>query len=317
MYVRKEAVLSSRIEGTQASLSDVLAYESGVRGTDDDLIDVTEVYNYVDAMNHGLARMTDLPLSLRLLREIHERLLSGTRGGELTPGEFRTSQNWIGPSGCTLDGAVFVPPPPGSLQDHLSALERYIRDEDQTPALVRCGVAHAQFETIHPFLDGNGRLGRLLISLMLHDRGVLSRPLLYLSAYFTEHKTEYYAWLMRVREEGEWEGWLRFFLEGVREVATGAVDTARRVLVMQREHRELVARESGRSAHPANLLERLARTPVLDVRRVAELLGTSIPTANALVAEFERIGLLREMTGRLRDRVFRYEPYLVLLRGDA
>lgn len=317
MYVRKEAVLSSRIEGTQASLSDVLAYESGLRSeAPARFSDVREVYNYVEALNHGLERLPDLPLSLRLLREVHAKLLEGVRGGEKAPGAFRRTQNWIGAPGCSLDEAVFVPPPAASLLDHLSGLERYIRGTDKAVTLVRCGVAHAQFETIHPFLDGNGRLGRLLVSLMLHERGVLERPLLYLSAYFTARKTEYYDWLMRVRERGDWEGWLCFFLEGVREVATEAFATAKKVLELQRDHRALVERASGRGANALRLLDQLALYPVINVKRVADLLEISIPTANSLVARFESLGFLQEITGKQRDRVFRYEPYLELLRGD-
>ena len=200
---------------------------------------MSEVYNYVRALNHGIARLPDLPLSLRLLKEIHSVLMEGVRGGDKQPGEFRRSQNWLGPEGCTIEDATFIPPPWQDLQQHLANLEAFIRQEDNLPTLIRCGVAHAQFETIHPFLDGNGRLGRLLITLMLSEREVLSRPLLYLSAYFTSRKTEYYDWLTRVREEGDWEGWLSFYLDGVREVATEAVSTAKSDFDLQRNNPEL------------------------------------------------------------------------------
>ncbi len=310
MYVRKEAVLSSRIEGTQASLDDVLAYEAGVPAEDDEPADVEEVFNYVRALNHGLARLPDLPLSLRLLREVHAILLEDVRGGDKTSGAFRKSQNWIGPSGCTLAGAIFVPPAPLDMIEPLADLEAFARRRDEMPTLVRCAIAHQQFETIHPFLDGNGRLGRLLVTLMLSEREVLSRPLLYLSSYFTRNKNEYYAWLARVREEGDWEGWIRFFLEGVRAVAAEAVTTARAVLELQQRHRDIVRAKYGNVTNALALLDSLALHPIVTVKHVAKSISTSVPTANSLVSDFERLGLLREITGRKRGRVFRYQTYL-------
>jgi len=314
MYVRKEAALSSQIEGTQASLNDVLEYEAGVRDRNSEKVrDVEEVINYVRAMNHGLARLADLPVCLRLLREIHNELLRGVRGEDKTPGEFRTTQNWIGPMGCAPENAVFVPPPPDHITDSLANLERYIRAENDTPVLVRCGVAHAHFETIHPFLDGNGRLGRLLITLMLYERGALRQPLLYLSSYFKQHQDSYYEWLMRVRREGDWEGWLNFFLSAVGSVAEEASETARRVLAMQQEHRDLIKREEPRSTTLLSLLDVLFQKPVLDVNDAAARLGSTYKTANNAIGSLERLGLLTEITGRRRDRVYRYQQYINVL----
>jgi Fic family protein len=217
MYVRKEAVLSSQIEGTQASLLDVLEVEAQL--TTYNPFDVEEVINYVGAMNHGLTRLATLPVSLRLIREVHARLLAGVRGSQSNPGEFRRVQNHIGPPGCSLEQARFVPPPPNQLHECLADLERFIHAEDEIPVLIRVGLIHAQFETIHPFLDGNGRVGRLLITLLLCDREILRRPLLYISYYFKRNRTEYYDRLQRVRDYRDWEGWITFFLRGVFEVA--------------------------------------------------------------------------------------------------
>lgn len=316
MYVRKEAVLSSRIEGTQASLSDVLEDESGLQ-SDTRPFDVGEVRNYVRALNAGLQRLPDLPLSLRLIREIHAVLLTNARGHDRTPGEFRRSQNWIGPEGCTLDDAVFVPPPHAELQHHLSDLERYIRSDDNTPILVRAGVAHSQFETIHPFLDGNGRLGRLLITFMLCERGVLSRPLLYLSDYFTRRKSQYYAELMRVRETGEWESWLRFFLRGVADVADAAKATAQRIVALQAQDRDKVITKFPAKANLLRLLGTLYLRPTMTVQLAARLIDVSLPTANVLVSDLVSLGILHEITGRQRDRVFRYRDYYAMLSSDT
>lgn len=317
MYVKKEAVLSSQIEGTQASLSDVLEFEGAVGALGRTrLADIGEVLNYVSAMRLGLERLKELPLCLRLLREIHAELLSGVRGHERAPGEFRRSQNWIGPEGTPLDAAAFVPPPPAEMHEALFDLEAYFRATDPTPVLIRCGVAHAQFETIHPFLDGNGRLGRLLITFMLCERGVLRRPLLYLSAYFRRRQQEYYDWLTRVREAGDWEGWLRFFLTGVAQVATEAEQTAQSILALQREHQQLIGAKLPASVAARRLLDHLFERPVIDVKSAARGIEVSIPTANTLVAQFQSLGILREITGGRRDRVFRYQQYLATLSPD-
>lgn len=313
MYVRREAVLSSQIEGTQSSLQDLLDLEIGEsRGVK---ADVSEIVNYVAAMNHGLERLAELPLSGRLIREVHERLLDGVRGSGATPGEFRRSQNWIGPEGTALEDAVFVPPPVAEMRTAVSDLEKFMHERDLRPNLIDVGLVHAQFETIHPFLDGNGRVGRLLITLMLVERGILSRPLLYLSHFFKRHRAEYYDRLMAVRLSGDWEGWMRFFLGGVAETASEATETARRILEMREQHRALLL-EEGLSQHGLPILSALYDLPMINVNRASELLDVSFPTANRVIGEMEKLGLLVEVSGRRRSRVFRYEPYASLFGAD-
>lgn len=312
MFVRREAVLSSQIEGTQSSLDDVLSYELDSTATGLPR-DVAEVVNHVAAMNHGLDRLASLPLSLRLIREIHEVLMSGVRGGEKTPGEFRTSQNSIGASGATLSDASFVPPPPHELMRLLGDLESFLHDPRGLPPLVHAGVAHAQFETIHPFLDGNGRVGRLLITFLLVHGGVLERPLLYLSYFLKRHRVEYYDRLMAVRE-GDWEGWLDFFLRGVADTAEEATRTAAAILAIREEHRALVA-DLGRNA--TRLLDQLFDRPVVNVDWVKTTLSISWPTANKLVTQLAGRGVLNEVTGQRRNRLFRYAPYLALFTDAA
>jgi len=308
MYVRQEAVLSSQIEGTQSTLEDVLEYEA--TGANERPKDVADVVNYVRAMNYGLERLADLPLSLRLIREIHARLLEGVRGGERTPGEFRRSQNWIGPPGSTLNQALFVPPPVHEMQRALDNLEKFLHQDTAHPLLVQCGLAHAQFETVHPFLDGNGRMGRLLITFLLCWREALHRPLLYLSLYLKAHRAEYYDRLQAVRTDGDWEGWLRFFLTGVVEVADEATNTARAILDMREAHRQRVGDACGGTG--LALLELLYATPLVTPRVVQERLGCAYGTASKLVTRFAELGLLRETTGQQRNRRYRYEPYLAL-----
>ncbi len=316
MYVRKEAVLSSQIEGTQASLIDVLEFEADAL-TPGHPQDIGEVVNYVAAMNHGLERLRALPLSLRLIREIHGKLLAGVRGGERTPGEFRRSQNWIGPQGCTLPTATFVPPPPSALITAMGALEKFLHDETPMPVLVKVGLAHAQFETIHPFLDGNGRVGRLLITFLLCEKGILQRPLLYLSHYFKLHRQEYYDRLQAVRDHGAWEAWLAFFLSGVFQVSQDATATARQIVNLREAHRRLIQERFRRTAGTAlKLLESLYSRPFVSVQHVGEVTGLADANANNLVARFEELGLLRESTGRKRNRRFAYQSYLDLL-SDA
>jgi Fic family protein len=312
MYVRHEAVLSSQIEGTQSTLEDVLEYEMDARGPRL-AKDVEEVVNYVHAMNYGLARLSQLPLSLRLLREIHQRLMQNVRGSERSPGEFRTSQNWIGPEGCTLRDATFVPPPPHDMREALGNLERFLHEAGSLPTLILCGLAHAQFETIHPFLDGNGRVGRLLITLLLCERHVLERPLLYLSVYLKAHRLEYYDRLTAIRNDGDWEGWLRFFLRGVAEVSSAATSTARSILRLREEARQKLAS----SALGNRLLDFLFERPVLSVRAAQERLSCSYVTAANLIGELEELGVLRETTGQKRNRLYRYEPYLALFERQG
>ena len=310
MYVRQEAVLSSQIEGTQSTLEDVLQFELDARGHETPS-DVAEVVNYVRAITYGLERLKTLPLSLRLIREIHTILLTGVRGGERTPGEFRRDQNWIGPAGCSIHEATFVPPPAEQLPSALADFERFLHDVTQ-PLLIQCGLVHAQFETIHPFIDGNGRVGRLLITLLLCERQALQLPLLYLSYYLKAHRAEYYDRLMAIRNAGDWEGWLSFFLRGVSEVSQAATMTARAILTLREEHRQLIAARMDGSTAGLRLLDQLFEQPLLTVRLVEERLGCSYATAAKLVESFVQFGLLRETTGWQRNRRFRYDPYLAL-----
>lgn len=310
MYVRRESVLSSQIEGAQSSMDDVLAFE--LDATAKRLPnDVEEVVNHVAAMNYGLARLTELPLSLRLIREIHERLMRGVRGQEKSPGEFRTSQNWIG--GSAPNNARFVPPPAYELPRLLGNVERFLHEPAGLPPLVHAGVAHAQFETIHPFLDGNGRVGRLLITFLLVHGGVLSRPLMYLSYFLKRNRPEYYDRLTAVRESGDWEGWLRFFLRGVAEAASEATATAGAILRLRDEH-DLGIRDLPTNA--SRLLDRLYQQPLVTATSVQHALGISWPTANKLLTEFQERHILDEITGQRRNRIYRYSPYLELFAGD-
>ena len=306
MFVRNEAVLSSQIEGTQSTLDDVLEFELE-EGAEDLPTDVGEVVNYVNAMNHGLDRLKDLPLCLRLIKEIHERLLRGTRGGEKTPGEFRRTQNWIGPEGCNLNTATFVPPPVHEMHPALDSLERFLHDVDTFPVLIHCGLAHAQFETIHPFIDGNGRIGRLLITFLLCQREILHRPLLYLSSYLKAHRLEYYDRLMAVRLAGDWEGWIKFFLRGVFEVSQTASDTARKILELRERHRQRVTGQP--------LLDYLFEQPRVSIPMIQKRLDCTFPTAAKYVEQFVEEGLLRETTGRQRNRRYRFDPYLSLFES--
>ncbi|ODS58556.1 MAG: cell filamentation protein Fic [Acidobacteria bacterium SCN 69-37] len=315
MYVRKEAVLSSQIEGTQSSLHDLLAAEA--RLFDADLPrDVDEVVNYVHAMNTGLARLRDLPVSVRLIREIHEELMRGVRGNRLHPGQLRTSQNWIGPGGSTLTTASFVPPPPHDVPAALGQLEIFLHAQDDLPPLVKIALVHVQFETIHPFLDGNGRVGRLLVTFLLTERDILHKPVLYLSHYFKQHRQAYYDHLQAVREHGAWEAWLAFFLRGVIEVAGEATETARRILLLREAHRSSITTTLGRAAGNGHkVLDSLFDRPMLSVKDVKDMTGTTYAAANTLVARLTTIGVLEEMTGYARNRRFRYAPYIALFNS--
>jgi Fic family protein len=312
MYVRQEAVLSSQIEGTQSTLEDVLQFEIDEKGRELPK-DVEEVVNYVGAMNYGLTRLKDLPLSLRLIREIHAELLKGTRGANRTPGEFRRTQNWIGPEGSTLSTATFVPPPVPEMHQALDNLEKFLHDES-LPVLIHSGLAHAQFETIHPFFDGNGRVGRLLITFLFCQRGVLHRPLLYLSHFLRAHRAEYYDRLMAVRNSGGWEGLLKFFVRGVDEVSREATDTAKAILQMREGHRQIIAKELGGNAFAPPLLDFLFEQPLIAISLVERRLKCAYVTAGKVVEQFVRLGLLREITGNRRNRQFLYEPYLNLFQ---
>lgn len=316
MYVKQEAVFSSQIEGTQSTLEDVLEYEAGSvkdRGPKD----VEEVVNYVRAMNRGLHRLEHLPLSLRLLREIHAELLKGVRGGDRTPGEFRRSQNWIGPANCTLDDAEFVPPPPHAMKEALDNFEKFLHDRDTMPVLIHCALAHAQFETIHPFLDGNGRVGRLLITFLLCQRQTLNRPLLYLSYYLKAHRTEYYDRLTAIRNQGDWEGWLKFFLRGVYEVSQASTTTARAILQLRENHRDLIIEKMASSTNGFKLLDHLFEVPIITIRAAEKFMEVSYVTASSIIKQMEELGILKEITGQQRNKVFRYEPYLELFSRQA
>ena len=317
MYVRKEAVLSSQIEGTQSSLQDVLNAEARIF-SDRSSQDAYEVINYITAMNYGIERLQTLPLSIRLIREIHERLLKRVRGSHLTPGELRTSQNWIGPAGCAINEAVFVPPPHNELHNVLGQLENFLHSELDIPPLIRIGLAHAQFETIHPFLDGNGRMGRLLITFLLYQQKILQQPVLYLSHFFKKHRTEYYERLQLIRDTGDWESWMEFFLTGVAEVSNEAIVTARRILGLREEHRAVIAAELGSSAGGGHMvLEHLYKQPVLSVKDVQKITDVSYTTANNLVYGLVTNGILEEITGRRRNRLFRYAPYIDIFNEDT
>jgi Fic family protein len=316
-YIRKDAVLSSQIEGTQSSLSDLLLFENeAAPGVP--LDDVEETSNYIAAMSHGLNRIEsgELPLSNRLLREVHELLMSGVRGGDKAPGEFRRNQNWLG--GTTPGNARFVAPPPTEVVSAMSSLEKFLHDDPEpTPILVKAALAHVQFETIHPFLDGNGRVGRLLITLLLCSEKVLQQPLLYLSLYFKQNRDAYYDHLQRVRTEGAWEEWLVFFLEGVIAVAGSATETARRIRRLVEADRATV-HDFGRGAASALRVHELAgRRIVLTASRTSSELGLSVPTVNAALARLEQAGILREVTGRKRGRLFVYDAYLSLLQAEV
>ena len=312
-YVRKEAVLSSQIEGTQSSLSDLMLHEAG--GTPDvPFSDVIETSNAVAALDHGVARLRGgFPLSNRLMREMHARLLATGRGATMLPGEFRRSQNWIG--GSRPGNAAFVPPPPTHVQDCMADLERFIHaTNDGLPILVKAGLAHVQFETIHPFLDGNGRLGRLLITMMLCDAGLLTEPLLYLSLHFKRNRSAYYQLLNDIRHTGDWEAWLRFFLEGVRDVAEGAVATARSASETIRDDRSRIGGQGRRAGSALRVHQALVERPVGRIGGLATRTGLSAPTVAAALRLLEKLGIAREITGRQRGKVFSYERYLAVLR---
>lgn len=316
MYVRKEAVLSSQIEGTQASLIDILEFESKALEPENPQ-DVAEVVNYIGAINYGLERLKDLPVSLRLVREIHQQLMQGVRGSERSPGEFCHSQNWIGSAGCSLAQASYVPPPPHEMLRSLDNLEKFLHSPQPMPTLIKVGLAHAQFETIHPFLDGNGRTGRLLITFLLCEQNILQRPLLYISYFFKKYRTEYYGRLQSVRDSSDWEGWLKFFLRGVYEVAQEAAATARKIVNLKEEHRQLVLGTMGRrSGNAIALLESLYFRPIFTVEHAQAITNLSYQNANTLIKDLIDIGLLQETTGQKRNRAFSYESYLAVFQDS-
>jgi Fic family protein len=310
LYLRKEAVLSSQIEGTQSSLSDLLQFENGM-AKEESLDDVSETSNCVAAMEHGLKRLKEgFPISLRLLREIHGVLLRQGRGAERTPGEFRRSQNWIG--GTRPGNAVFVPPPPEALAACLDAFEKYLYD-DRLPLLIKLGLIHVQFETIHPFLDGNGRLGRLLLTLLLCESGVLREPMLYLSLYLKVNRSRYYELVQKVRTEGVWEEWLQFFLEGVETVARQAAETAIALRQLFREDGERIQAQARAGATTIQVHFYLQSKPVASIRTIATGIGKTVTTVMQALASLQELGIVTELTGRKRNRVFVYRRCLDLI----
>ena len=316
MYVRKEAVLSSQIEGTQSTLGDLLRFETEAEAGHP-IDDIREVSNYVDAMMYGLDRLAHLPLSLRLIREMHATLLQSGRGETKNPGEFRRSQNWIG--GTRPANALFVPPPPSELAACLDAFERFMHeDRSRLPALIKAGLLHVQFETIHPFLDGNGRIGRLLMTLYLCVHDVLRAPLLYLSLYLKAHRADYYRLLQEVREHGVWEAWLEFFLDGVAETANRAFDAATRTVDLFRQDRARITADGARAGSRLRLHDMLQQNPYATANALVARTGLTSPTVNAALADLQRLGIVEEVTGRRRGRVFGYRAYLdILNEGTA
>lgn len=311
MYVRKEALLSSQIEGTQSSLSDLLIFENDELPSVP-LDDVLEVSNYVKAMEHGLARLREgFPLSLRLIREMHEKLLATGRGASLQPGEFRTSQNWVG--GTRPGNAQFVPPPPQELMQCLGEFESFLHDRQTYPVLIRAALAHVQFETIHPFLDGNGRLGRLLITLMLCEDGALRQPTLYLSLFLKSQRDRYYELLQLVRQKGDWEAWLSFFLEGVTVTSRQGFETAQKLLTMFADDESKIEKLGRAATSALRVHQELKRRPIIAVPVAAKHLGLSQPTIQASLNHLQDLGIVREITGQRRGRVYSYSKYLALL----
>ena len=316
-FVRKEAVVSSQIEGTEATLDDLFTFESTPEGTRPGA-DVEEVCNYLDALawaRRELARPRGLPLSMRLVHGVHRRLMRGVRGASKQPGEVRRSLNWVG--GTRPSNAVYVPPPPEEVPRLLGDLERYIHAEDSLPPLVRAGLVHVQFESIHPYLDGNGRVGRLLVALLLEHWKLLHAPLLYLSLHFKRRRPDYYRILNEVRQTGDWEGWTDYFLEGVAEIAEESATTARDLYRLVARDRNRVLTAKGSSLTAVRLLELLPRRPVLTIPGAVKLLKTTKPTATKSIELLERLGIVRETTGRKRDRTYRYSRYLERLRAGT
>jgi Fic family protein len=316
MYIRKEAVLSSQIEGTQSSLSDLLLYENNeMAGVPNQ--DVVEVSNYVAAMEHGLKRIRGgFPLSLRLIREMHEVLLSKGRGSSKQPGEFRRSQNWIG--GTRPGNAKFVPAPPEMVMDLLGSMEKFLHDENITlPTLIKAALAHHQFETLHPFLDGNGRLGRLLITFILCVEGIMREPMLYLSLYFKTHRQAYYDHLQLVRETGDWEEWIQFFLKGVIETANQAIETAQKILKLFTEDHKNIETIGKPSASTLIVHSYLQKHPVTDAKKAVELCKITLPTVNKSLHHLADLGIVKEITGKARNKVYVYQKYLDILSEGA
>lgn len=315
MYVKKEAVLSSQIEGTQASLADVLNEPADQDISEFSPDGVKEVVNYVNAMRWGLKRLEELPLCLRLIREIHAVLIRNVRGADKSPGDFRTSQNWIGPPGCTLSTAAFVPPEPAVMESAMSDLEKYFYDSEFIPPLIKIALIHAQFETIHPFLDGNGRMGRLLITFWLCQQKILSQPLLYLSYYLKMNRTDYYQLLMNVRFKGEWEAWIKFFLKGVISISEEATESAKKILQLQQHYSDILKNSDRSNVKHTELLDKLFENPLVSKKDVAKMLDVSIGTAGSIVEYFVTLGILQDANpAKQRYKKYIFRDYFDILR---
>jgi len=316
MYVKKEALLSSQIEGTQASLEGVLEFEADLIPKEN-VNEIKEVINYIRALNYGIERLKELPMSLRLIKEIHRTLLEETRGAHRSPGEFRKSQNWIGPPGASLNEAIFVPPPPEVVLPAMGGLEKFLHNKNNNiPPLIKIALIHSQFETIHPFLDGNGRIGRLLITFYLFWEGILTKPLLYLSFYLKKNRAEYYDLLMKVRLKGAWEDWIKFFLNGVSETSEEAAKTAREVIQLKEELITKLHDNSISSVYGVKLIDILFKTPLVSVKDILGKLNVSKEAANELAKKFEKIGILKEITGKQRYKKYSFKEYIdIIARG--
>jgi len=313
-YVRKEAVLSSRIEGTQASLSDIFYYEASKDKPKH--ADVLEVLNYVQAMNYGLDRIKKLPLSLRLVREIHSKLMEGVRGEKMKPGEFRSTQNWVGRPGCLLTDATYVPPPVLEMNEALGHWEKFLHADNSLTPLVRCALMHYQFEAIHPFLDGNGRVGRLLIAFYLCEKGYLDHPILYLSDFFERHRNEYYDLLLGVSRDGDWNAWLRYFVRGVAEQSKIAEETGHKILDLQKKYHRQLQKESAPTP-VFGLLDMLFSNPFVSLPGISNYLKITWPTAKSAVDRLAKFGIVQEVSGRKRGRIYCAKELLDILAGDS
>ncbi|HNT08335.1 MAG: Fic/DOC family protein [Euryarchaeota archaeon ADurb.Bin009] len=312
MYIKKEALLSSQIEGTQASLQGILEFEAHIRPRDD-INEIQEVLNYIKALHHGIEKLGFSPLSLDLMNEIHRFLIQGTRGSHKLPGRLRHVQNWIGLSGGTIQDAVFVPPPPERVPDLMKDLERFIQNNDKTPTLIKTALIHAQLETIHPYLDGNGRMGRLMITFYLCSRGVLARPLLYLSYYLKRNREEYYTLLNGIRYQGNWEAWLEFFLRGVIEVSNNSIETAKRIIQLKETLIEKLLENNIGGVYAVKLIDTLFDHPIITIGQAMEELRISRQAATKLVGRFEDIGILEEITGKERYKQYMFVDYVRII----
>jgi Fic family protein len=313
MYVKKEALLSSQIEGTQASLEGVLEFESNLTPKDN-LEDIKEVVNYIKALDYGIKRLSDLPISLRLIKEIHQILVEGTRGGNKTPGEFRTTQNWIGSVGASLSEATFVPPPPDRVLSCMGNLENFFYKYESVPPLIKIALIHAQFETIHPFLDGNGRVGRLLITFYLYWKKILSKPVLYASYYLKKHKSEYYDLLMEVRTDGLWEKWIKFFLETLKESSIESANTARNIIKLKETVISKLYESSISSIYAVKVVDLLFEKPLIEINDLVKTYKISRESANELINRFEQIEILKEITGKQRYKKYLFKDYVDIIK---